>query len=302
MMRVAVTGASGFIGGTIARTLEARGMTVFAFGRRPESALTAPLPRYAAWDVAAGPREGPEVDAVVHCAAHVGQWGDERTYHAVNVTGTAHVLATFPRARRVVYVSTASVYAADAPGVQLTEAARTGGPSLTPYARTKAEGERLVAGAETPAVILRPHIVYGPGDATLWPRVVAARRLGWLLVPGDGRNRLSVTHVSNLAHAVALALRDDAPPGVYNVSDGEDPSVDELLRTMLRRHELPVRVAYLPRAAAWPLASAAERIARAIGRRHEPVLTRYVVAHLADECTLDITRARRLLGYSPSAT
>lgn len=302
MMRVAVTGASGFAGGVIARWLAVRGFAVFPFGRRAADALRTPMARYRSWDVATGTIEGPEVDAVVHCAAHVGQWGDEEPYRAVNVRGTRNVLASFPAVDRFVHVSSASVYAPDGAKVRVREEARIGEPALTPYARTKAEGEMVVRASGRAAVILRPHIVYGPGDTTLWPRVAAARRLGWLPIPGDGRNRISVTHVFNLAHAVERALRVDAHAATYNVADAEEATVDELLRTLMRRQGLTPRIAYIPRGVAWRAAAMGESLFRKLRSEREPTLTRYVVANLADDCTLDISRARSALGYEPAVT
>lgn len=301
-MRVAVTGASGFVGGTIARWLAQRGYMVHSFGRRPIRALREALPDYRRWDVTTDDADLPTVDAVVHCAAHVGQWGDARPYHAVNVEGTRRVLERFAAAERVVHVSTASVYASDVAKVRVREEARVGEPALTEYARTKAMGEATVRASGRAAVILRPHIVYGAGDTTLWPRLLAARRFGCLAVPGDGTNLVSVTHVANLALAVECALRAVPHAATYNVSDGADASVAELLGTMLRRHGVPSRLIFVPRPLAWGAAMASEWLGRAARREREPTLTRYVVANLADECTLDISRARAALGYIPRHT
>ena len=301
-MRVAVTGASGFVGGAVARWLAGQGHTVHSFGRRPAHALRTVLPDYRQWDVTTDDAVVPAVDAVVHCAAHVGQWGAARPYHDVNVEGTRRVLERLAAAERVVHLSSASVYASDVPKVQVREDARIGEPALTEYARTKALGEAIVRASGRAAVILRPHIVYGAGDTTLWPRLLAARRFGCLAVPGDGTNRVSVTHVFNLALAVECALRAPPHAATYNVSDGDDASVGELLGTMLRRHGLAPRLLFVPRPLAWGAATAGEWWARALRREREPTLTRYVVANLADECTLDISRARSALGYAPRHT
>lgn len=300
-MRVAVTGASGFVGGAIARWLAERGHTVFSYGRRPASALSVPLPDYSQWDVTSAPVGLPPAEAVVHCAAHVGQWGDEAIYRRINVEGTRRVLESFRDVERFVHVSTSSVYRPDRPKVRLAEDAAIG-EGLTPYARTKAEAEAVVRASGRPAIILRPHIVYGPGDTTLWPRVVASRRLGWLLIPGDGTNRVSVTHVLNLAHAAEQAIVGGCSSGTFNVTDDEDVTVDALLGTMLTRHGLDARIAYIPRGVAWALAVAGERLMSALGASHEPRLTRYVVQNLADEYTLDVSRARAALGYTPRWT
>lgn len=299
-MRIAVTGASGFAGGWIARELAARGHEVHGFGRRSAGDLAFDLPNYQQWDITTR-RTAASIDAVVHCAAHVGHWGAEPPYRAVNVEGTRNVLAAFPTAEPFVYVSTSSVYA-PGHGGSVTETSPVGGAELTAYARTKAEGERVVATSGRRAIILRPHVVYGPGDTTLLPRLLAARRKGMLVVPGDGRNRISVTHVLNLSHAVERSLLSAGAEGVFNIADVECPSVDELLEATFERLALPTRLIHLPRGVAWAAAWAMEMAARRSAPGREPLLTRYVVTSLADEHRLDVARARDSLGYDPRWT
>jgi nucleoside-diphosphate-sugar epimerase len=300
-MLIAVTGASGFVGGYIARALVANGHRVTGYGRRPLEAIRASVPNYHAWDIARGPIDAPYVDAVVHCAAMVGDWGAGRAYHAVNVRGTHAVLETFASADRFVHVSTTSVYSDDVPVVNVSEDASVGDCAYSAYGRSKAEAERVLLTAARPAIVLRPHIVYGPGDTTLLPRLLAAERFGRLPVPGTGDNRLSVTHVENLAIAVERALHAPVVRGVFNVSDAETPTVDELLTTVLARIGSRARIRYVSRRSAWRAATLCEWLWRTGGRRmtRPPPLTRYVVAQLADEHTVDITRAREMLGYAP---
>ena len=297
-MRVAVTGASGFVGGAVAASLAAAGLEVMSFGRRARSAVARALPNYESWDIDRGPCDL-DVDAVVHCAASVGQWGPNKSFVRTNVAGTANVVASMPPNARLVYVSTASVYG-HVGASPVDECAATGGASA--YGRTKLAGERHVLARSGASVVLRPHIVYGPGDTTLWPRVIASRRNGALSVPGNGRNRVSVTHIGNLVHAVHCALLPDAPDGVYNIADLVIPTLDELLRTMFARHDEPVRLRYIRRRMAWAMALACEAVWRVLPLDGEPTLTRFAVAGLADPCELELGRARRLLGYAPRWT
>ncbi|MEP7065701.1 MAG: NAD(P)-dependent oxidoreductase [Gemmatimonadota bacterium] len=295
-MRIAVTGASGFIGGRVARALVRSGHEVLPFGRRPAAALSQMLPGYVAWNFAAGPIAAGHADAVVHCGARVGDWGLLSTYLEVNVDGTLAVLRSFPDAERFVHISTASVYASEHAREGLREDAPLETNARFPYALSKVGAERTVIENAPHAVVLRPHIVYGPGDTTLMPRVLAARRLGRLPVAGNGCNRLSITHVDNLVIAVERALTATVA-GSFNVADAEAVTMDALLRTMLRRHGVRDSVSYIPRAIAWPVALALEFGWRVAGIAHAPPLTRFSVTNLADEFTLDLTRARECLGY-----
>ena len=300
-MKVAVTGASGFVGGAVTRALRTAGHEVRPFGRRDASALQQPLAGYEVWDVAAGTRTL-DVDAVVHCAAEVGQWGAHSLFWRTNVQGTQHVTQSMPSAARLVYVSTASVYPPTHSDSAIPESASDGTRPVSTYGRTKLAGERVASARDGSTIVLRPHIVYGVGDTTLWPRFDAARRNSSIRIPGDGTNRVSVTHIGNLVSAVVAALESDAAAGVYNIADDEVPSLDELLRTMFARRGLPTQIQYVPRALAWSSAAAAECYWWLTSRRGEPPLTRYAVGSLADPSVLDTSRARAVLGYVPRWT
>lgn len=283
-MRIAVTGASGFIGGRVACALEAAGHQIWSYGRRESAALTTRVPYYSSWDIATGPRDLAHVDAIVHCAAQVGQWGSLASYDTVNVQGTRHVVESVSRRARVIYVSSGSVYHTH---------------HATAYARTKLQAEAIVMAEERSAIVLRPHIVYGPGDTTLWPRVREARRGTLLFLPGDGKNRVSVTHVDNLVHSIERSLAASHVGGVFDIADRESPTMRELLKTMFARHGVPVRIRTLPRSVAWSAATVFEALWRVLRRSGDPPLTRYLVQSLADPFTRDIGPAGRELGYAP---
>lgn len=298
-MRVAVTGASGFIGGAIATELVGLGHRVHCYGRRPKADVLRTLPDYTQWDILTPLQSPAEVDAVVHCAARVGDWGDDATYQRTNVQGTAAVLETFPTVSRFIYISSGSVYSSTQQCDTVQETASTGEGLLTAYARSKAAAEQLILSRRKNAIILRPHIVYGPGDTTLMPRVIAARILGYLLIPGNGKNAVSPTHVLNLTHAVQCALESAAASGVFNICDRAPVPVDKLLGELLSREGYSTRLVHIPRGIAWYLAVAAERLWRTLRMKRAPRLTRYLVQQVADGHKLDATRAMDLLGYDP---
>ncbi|WP_412540816.1 NAD-dependent epimerase/dehydratase family protein [Longispora sp. K20-0274] len=286
-MRVAVTGAGGFVGAAVCRGLVAEGHDVVPLTRRE-------------WDITTGPMpDPPAVDAVVHCAAAVTDWGPLEPVRRANLDGTRHALATFPTAR-FVHVSTASVYDPFRATVRAAEEEAPAERFLTGYAATKAAAEQLVL-ARPGSIVLRPHAVYGPGDPTLLPRVLGAVRGRTLWIVGDGRAAQSLTSVDNLVRAVALACAG-GPGGAYNIADAEPVEVGAALRELLAARGLAVRVRGLPSGVAWPVAGALEALFRLVGARKPPRLTRYAISHLAMERTLDLTKARTLLGYSPTPT
>ncbi|MFF2832545.1 NAD-dependent epimerase/dehydratase family protein [Cellulosimicrobium cellulans] len=318
-MRIVVTGASGFVGGAVARGLVADGHEVWTSSRRDPRI---PGARHLAWDLTAGPlADPPAVDAVVHSGAAVSDWCALEVARATNVGGTLAVRDTFPGAR-FVHVSSGSVYDPYAPSVRAREQEAPVARYLDAYGTTKAEAERALArdASDHPdrgaVVVLRPHAVYGPGDTTLFPRIEAAVRRGRLVLPGGGGVLQSLTHVDTLLAAVraAVALPDDAAraPGrgevptrgllVANVADAEPVVLRDALTEALRRRGTAVRVVAVPVRPAWAMAGAVETVARWLRRPEPPRLTRYALSHLAMERTYDLTVLRDVLGVEPAPT
>lgn len=288
-MRVAVTGASGFVGGALLRGLQARGHDALGLSRRGPDIL---------WDIARGTlSSAPSVDAVVHCAALVrdGRMGSEHV--AVNVEGTRHVLRSFPRAR-FVHMSSASVYDPCVPKYQIREDVPMPRKWLNGYGETKHAAERVVLETRPDAAILRPHAVYGPGDTTLLPRILRARIMGRQLALGNGQNRITLTAIENLVDAVAAALRCSDASGPFNIGDADTPTVSEVIGHFLYCLRLPPTIVWIPRSIAYPAAIASERLA---GSR-EPLLSRYAVNAMTLTFTLNLERARSRLGWAPSQT
>lgn len=307
--RIAVTGASGFVGRHIVRALLDGGAIVQGFGRRapdeyePPATYQPPKLSYSTWDITRGPLErSPCTDAVVHCAGLVTDWGSRAEFWQCHVDGTRHVLASFTCP--LVHISTASVYDPRSNKHKVAEAAAGPARYLNGYSESKAVAEKLVE-AHAQHIVLRPHAIYGPGDRILLPRILSAYRFGRMLAVGDGQNELSVTHVDNLTDAVLLAvtaLLTGRATGVFNIADDQPVRVDTLLRAVLQATGRTPRIAYMPRAVGYGLGTALEGLCRLLRTENAPLLTRYRVVLLADECTLDLTRAKTLLGYCPTRT
>lgn len=296
-MRVAVTGASGFVGGAVATALADADHEVVAFGRRADG-WSHPRARYRYWDLTTGPlRADRDFEAVVHCAALADDWAPHEAALRVNRDGTRAVVRSFPDAR-IVHLSTSSVYDAFTPSVEVTEDAAPVRRFLSAYSETKTLAEFELAG--TDAVILRPHAVYGPGDTTLLPRILAGVRRGRLVLPDGAEVRHSLTHVNNLVLAVRRALDPASRRGTYNIADDVPVLLSVVLREFLERRGVAARLVSIPYGAAFVLGGTLESAARVTGRR--PRLTRYAVSQLGLERTLDLTAARTALDYRPTPT
>lgn len=296
-MRLAVTGASGFVGGAVCRGAADAGWTVYGYGRRD---VVLPGVRYRRWDLDTGPLpDPPDVDAVVHAGARVTDWGPAAPVWLSNVDGTRHLLTSFPD-KRVVHISSSSVYDPGTPTVNAKEPEGPVDRYPTAYAASKAAAERLLAGRPD-TVILRPHAVYGPGDRTLLPRILSAIRGRSLWIVGPGTHRHSLTSIGNLVTAVLLACQGNAT-GVFNVADAEPVVLVEAMRELLAIRGLDVGVRSLPVRPAQMLAGAAELAYRAVRSPTPPRLTRYAIGQLALERTLDVSAARTVLGFKPAPT
>jgi len=251
-MLILVTGAGGFLGGAVARQLRDRGGAVRSFSRSAYPAFTELGVEQIAGDLAdagAVARAVRGCDAVIHTAAKAGVWGPEHEYFCANVTGTRNVLAACRAhgVRTLVYTSSPSVVAGDHDLNGVDESVPYPPHHLAAYPRTKAQAEREVLAANGPdlaTVALRPHLIWGPGDPHLVPRLLARARAGRLRRVGDGSNRIDTTYVENAAAAHLLAL-DRLRPGAacagraYFIAQGEPLPLWEFVNRVLALAGLP---------------------------------------------------------------
>jgi nucleoside-diphosphate-sugar epimerase len=212
-MRIFITGASGFIGGAIAKAL-APDHEVLAMSRREESdrsieALGARPVRCDLENLRA--EDLPPFDVAIHCAAWVEPWGTRSEFWNANVEGTVRMLdaARSAGAHRFIHISTEAVLWRGQHLRDVDESYPLVDESPYLYSETKAEAERRVlaandAGFETLAI--RPRFVWGPGDRTLAPELKKMVESGAFVWLDGGRARTSTTHIENLVHAVELAL------------------------------------------------------------------------------------------------
>ena len=305
-MRVFVTGASGFIGGAIARSLAAE-HDVLAMSRseRSDAAIEALGATPVRCDLASlGEDELPPHDATVHAAAWVEPWGTRDQYWQANVEGTDRVLAAARHAgsKRFVHVSTEAVLWR---GQHLRDVDETCPyPASTPflYSETKAEAERRVLAADAEgftAIALRPRFVWGPGDRTLAPELAEMTERGAFVWLDGGRAQTSTTHVANLVHAARLALEHGRGGEAYFVTDGVTTDFRSFLPRMMAAYGVTLPDRSLPGWLVRPVAATVEGAWRALGLRSQPPLTRHAVALMCCDCTLRDDKARRELGYAP---
>ena len=314
-MRVLVTGGGGFLGGAIVRKLAGRGDTVVVLSRTATDwHARLGVSHFAAdlTDTAAVARAADGCDAVIHVAAKAGVWGPLAEFHRVNVLGTQSVIEACRRAGvpRLVYTSTPSVVHGGASLDGVTEVTAYPTHFDAPYPATKALAEQAVLAANGPTlstVALRPHLIWGPGDPHLIPRVLAKARAGKLRRIGNRPVVVDVTYVENAADAHLLAADRLSPEAAcagraYFITNGEPVGLWDFLNRVLTIHGLPPVTRTVPVWAAKFAGVALETAYRLLGRAAEPPLTRFVAGQLSTSHWYDISAARRDLGYAPAVS
>ena len=320
-MRILVCGATGFLGSRVVARLSTGTSVpeVVATGRTLNSLhpLSFPKVRVTLGDLTDAnfveTLFDHPLDAVVNCASLSSPWGKEADFVRANVLTQRHLIAAAERhgVRRFVYISSPSVYAMGGRTLAIREDDPLPGRFANAYARTKALAEGLLAESALDYVTLRPRALTGAGDTVIMPRLLRAHASGRLCVIGSGHNVVDLTPVASVVEAILLSLRGtglslkpalpaEALRQTYNVTNGAPVALWPAINRVVTALDMPPVTKRLPRPVAMAAATLAEGIARVRPGRPEPSITRYGVRVLSDSVTLDISKARRLLGYAPA--
>jgi nucleoside-diphosphate-sugar epimerase len=310
-MKVIVTGGSGFIGGRIVRRLLENGHEVHVLGRTRPKEETG----FVFHQVDLAKETIPEVackgaGACFHIAAKAGIWGSASSYHAANVLATRRVLkiCRTHSINILIHTSSPSVVFSGEPFRGANESLPYGSNWLCHYARTKAEAEREVLGANgkngLKTLALRPHLVWGRGDPHLLPKAVARHMAGKLRIVGSGENRMDLTHVDNVAHAhirALDALASGRHPGgqAYFISQNDPVPLWKWLNQLFSHLDLPPLSKKISFRSSYSLGFMLELTWKVLRLTGEPPMTRFVAVQLAKDHWFSIDAARRDLGYDP---
>ncbi len=309
-----VTGGTGFLGRRLVERLLAQGRAVTVLARRPAPDFAALGVHFISADLAdAGAVKAAcaGVETIFHTAAKVGVWGRYDDFYRINVLGTRALLdgGRAHGVKQFVHTSTPSVVynGRDLAGADESLPLTTRCPAAYPLTKAMAEKDVLAANsAALRTVALRPHLIWGPGDPHLVPRLLARARAGWLRIVGDGKNRVDMVQVDNAvdAHLAAeQALRSSpasaAAGRAYFITNGEPVMLWDWINGLLTAVGLTPVTKKIPLRAATMLGAACELAWRALPLRGEPPMTRFVAAELAKDHWFNIGAAQRDLGYAP---
>lgn len=315
-MKALVTGGGGFLGRYIVERLLARGdsVRVLGRGRYPElERLGVESVQADLGDRGAVVEACRRIDVVFHVAALPTLWGKWKDFYGINVEGTKNVLigCKAHAVPRLIYTSTPSVVFDQSDLRNVDETYPYPFRYNCYYPATKAMAERCVIDANGKdgllTASLRPHLVWGPRDRHLIPRVLQRARTGRLFIVGDGTNKVDITYVENAAEAHLQAadhLNVGSPVAgqVYFISQGEPVLLWDFINQLLERLGIPKVTRAISYRTARLLGAMLETVHTLFSLRGEPRMTRFLAAQLAKSHYFDISKAKRDFVYSPRIT
>lgn len=307
---ILVTGGGGFLGKAIVKRLVEAGENVRSFSRSfyPElKSLGVDQLQGDISDDAAVEKACDGIQLVFHVAAKPGIWGGYKDYYKTNVTGTKNVIeaCSIHSISKLVYTSSPSVVfnGMDMEGVD--ESVPYSDRFHAHYPKTKAIAEQFVINAisdKLRTIVLRPHLIWGPGDNHLVPRVIA--KSGRLKIVGSGKNLVDTIYIDNAADAHILAANklDETPQisgNIYFISQGEPILLWNMINAILKAAGLGPVKGSISKQTAWLVGAAFEFFYKTLRIKKEPPMTRFVAEELATSHWFDISAAKRDIGYSP---
>ncbi len=310
---ILVTGGGGFLGSAIARLLTQRGDRVSSFSRGYYPALEKSGIKQIKGDIRdkdAVDKACKGMDMVFHVAAKPGVWGKYSEYYGINVTGTLNIVAACQKSgvRSLIYTSSPSVVFDNGDMEGADESAPYPSGYRAHYPKTKAIAERHVAKASNKGlrtIIMRPHLIWGPGDNHLVPRIIArAKKLAQV---GNGRNKVDTIYIDNAAKAHILAAdnlekNQDLSGNIYFISQDSPIPLWDMVNAILEAGSLSPVKRSVPKGVAW-LAGSILELAYALFRiDNEPQMTRFVAEELASSHWFNIDAAKKDLGYVPEVS
>jgi len=309
-MKALVTGASGFLGSALVRALAERGdaVTVLvrptsrcaAFAGYPVARITGDvLDRDCLLRAARGN------DMVFHCAGRVADWGPRQEFYRVNVEGTRNLLAASRGAgiQHVIHISSLVVLGVPR-SMPVNETAPYAARALHPYIETKILAEKRVLDYynkhRLPITIIRPGIIWGPGDTTILPRLEQLARKKLLAFIGRGNNVLCLSYIGNLVTALLQAAAVAQPDGqVYSIADSEQITSRAFFTALASALELPLPARAVPFSILYAAAVLCELWARMVRPAQAPLLTRLGLYLWGTHYIADTAKAQQKLGYRP---
>ncbi len=312
MKKVLVTGGGGFVGKAIVKMIVARGDEVLVVGRHRYNEVETLGARCVVGDIRDGDfliNATKGVDAVFHVAALAGIWGSWSDYHSINVIGTENVITACLKnaVPSLIYTSTPSVVFNRTDILSGDESLPYPDTFLCNYAKSKVIAETKVLAANNHSLstcALRPHLIWGPGDPHLIPRLLKKGLNGELKRVGGGINRVDISYVDNVGHAHLLAEENlatskSAAGKAYFVSQGEPVNLWDWINDLFQQVGIKPVIKKVPFGVAYSAGALLELIHSLCMKDKEPRMTRFLAEQLAKSHYFSTEAIERDLGYTP---
>lgn len=313
MEKILVTGATGFLGKYITERLISEGYEVLALGRNEKAGkvlenLGATFCKGDFTDKEECESYFKGVDYVIHAGALSTVWGKWESFYDINVAGTRNVceLCVENHVKRMVYISSPSIYSGKQHRFDIKESEFNSKNDLNYYIKSKILAEQVIREFHSTGlytVVIRPRGLIGVGDTSLMPRLLKANGRTGIPLFNKGENYVDITCVENVAYAIALSIKaEDIGGEIFNISNGEPMQFKIILELFLQAMGEKPKYFKLPFGLVYGIAAMLEAIYRTFDKQGEPALTKYTVCTLAFSQTLDISKAQQKLGYKPIMT
>ncbi|HEX9062293.1 MAG TPA: SDR family NAD(P)-dependent oxidoreductase [Clostridia bacterium] len=310
MKNILVTGATGFLGKKVSEELVKSGYNVIGMGRNRKAGEY--LVKKGIHFLEADLRDEESIissckniDCIVHSGALSSPWGKYKDFYDINVKGTEAILkgAKKHQVKKIIYVSSPSIYFDFTDKFNIKESDKLPLKFASYYSETKYLAEEVLdkASGSIDYITIRPRAIYGIGDTTLFPRIISANKKTGVPLINEGKQILDITSVENVAHAIMLCMNVDsrATGQKFNITDGEPMEFRSILKMLFEGLETELRVLNISYKTAYNLSYLMELLSKYLLFGKEPLFTRYSLGVISKSQTLDISKARDILGYRP---
>lgn len=312
-MKSIVTGATGFLGKHLCIRLKKLGHDVVGIGRNEKEGadllkLGIDFQKGSLEDKNFVLKASKGADYIFHCGALSSVWGNPNAFFQANVIGTMNVVeaAKKEKVKRLIHVSTPSIYFNLEHTVRLNVKETDFIPNepVNNYAATKLQAEKIIDDAFSdglPVISIRPRALFGPGDNAIIPRLIKANKKTGVPIVNGGTSMLDVTYVGNVVDALILCMNSPKKTlgKKYNITNGEPMPLIDLLELVFKSIDVPFKKKPMRYNTISKVASFLEKAHKTFIPSIEPVLTQYTVSVLSHSQTLDISAAKKDLGYKP---
>jgi len=311
-MKVLITGGGGFLGRSLANKLLELGYEVTILGRKsyPNFEKIFSCIKADIRDLSAITSSLQDQDVVFHTAAKPGIWGDYNDFYQTDVQGTKNIILACHKnkVKKLIYTSSPSVIFGQNDLEGVDEKAPYPKEYLCNYSKTKAIAEQLVVNANgregLATVCIRPHLIWGPGDPHLLPRIIKRAKSKKLIRVGEGTNLVDMIYIDNAveAHIKAfekLEINSCVAGKCYFVSDDKPIILWDWIELVLKELNLPGITKKISFKYAFFLGRMLEFFYKIFQIKKEPLMTRFLATQLAKSHYFDITQSKKDFGYKP---